>query len=44
MAELFLKSEVAKKNEQSTKRAFYEIPDGILISQEGKLSNVRFFN
>ena len=44
MSQLFLKSEVAKKQAHSTKKVFYEVPDGILITQHQTPSNVMFHN
>ena len=41
---LFLKSEVAKKQTLSMKKVFFEIPDGVLITKYNKSNKVRFHN
>ena len=41
---LFLKSELAKKQALSMKKVFFEIPDGVLITKFNKPGQVRFHN
>ena len=41
---LFLKSEVAKKQALSMKKVLFEIPDGVLITKFNKPSQIRFHN